>query len=286
VIATTPVTSFELPPAPPALALWRPLPLTAQHTAQPEAQSALGCRLHDWSVPPRESLGRRRRREGLILDLDDTLYPRERFVQSGLSAVARHVQDTRDIPADEALAVMTAARRQGKGGREFQALCARFGLAASAIPELTDVFRDHWPALQLPAATADVLRMLRTDGWRMVVLTNGLPRVQRAKVFALGIHALVDDVIYAEEQTPGGKPSPDAFRAALRRLGLPARRCVCIGDDPVRDIAAARSLGLATVWVSGSTDAVLPDADVQAERFADVPAALAGLEELVDADVA
>jgi putative hydrolase of the HAD superfamily len=252
----------------------------------PVTQSALGCRLHDWSLPPGESLGRRRRREGLILDLDDTLYPRELFVQSGLNAVARHVQDTRDIPADEALAVMAAARRQGSAGREFQALCARFGLAADAIPELVDVFRDHWPALQLPSATAGVLRKLRLDGWRMVVLSNGLPRVQRAKVFALGVHALVDDVIYAEEQAPGGKPSPDAFRAALKRLGLPARRCVCVGDDPVRDIAGARALGIATVWVSGHADAAFAEADAQAERVADLPATLACLEELVDVDAA
>ena len=252
----------------------------------PPVASPLGCRLHDWNVLARESLGRRRRRDGLILDLDDTLYPREQFVQSGLQAVARHVQATRDIPTDDALTVMTAARRQGSAGRELQALCARFSLAAGAIPELVEVFRNHWPALQLPSATAEVLRALRAEGWRMVVLTNGLPRVQRSKVFALGIHAFVDDVIYAEEQTPGGKPSAEAFRAALKRLSLPARRCVCVGDDPLRDIAAARALDIATVWVSAYTDAAAPDADAQVDDFVDLPAALAGLKELVEADAA
>ena len=248
--------------------------------------SPLGCRVHHWDVLARESLGRRRRRDGLILDLDDTLYPREQFVKSGLRAVASHVQDTRDIPADEALAVMSDARRQGGAGRELQALCARFSLAAGVIPELVEVFRNHWPALQLPPATADVLRTLRAEGWGMVVLTNGLPRVQRSKVFALGIHALVDDVIYAEEQAPGGKPSAEAFRAALKRLSLPPRRCVCVGDDPVRDIGAARALGISTVWVSAYTDAVPPDADSHVDEFVDLPAALAGLKELVDVDAA
>jgi putative hydrolase of the HAD superfamily len=196
------------------------------------------------------------------------------------------VQDTRDIPADEALAAMSAARRRGGAGREFQALCARFSLASGAIPELVDVFRHHWPALHLPPVTGEVLRALRAEGWRMVVLTNGLPRVQRTKVFALGIHAFVDDVIYAEELAPGGKPSPEVFRAALKRLSLPARRCVCVGDDPVRDIDAARALGISTVSVSAYTEAVTGGADAHVDDFMDLPAALAGLTELVDADAA
>jgi putative hydrolase of the HAD superfamily len=253
----------------------------------PSVSSPLGCCLHDWNALSHESIGRRRRRDGLILDLDDTLYPREQFVRSGLHAVARHVQDTRDVPADDAFAVMSAAHRGGNAGREFQALCARFGLGAGVIPELVDVFRSHWPSLQLPSATSDVLKRLRAEGWRMVVLTNGLPRVQRTKVFALGIHALVDDVIYAEEQTPGGKPSAEAFRAALTRLGLPARRCVCVGDDPVRDIAAARALGISTVWVKAhGAAASVPEADADIETLADLPAALVELREVVDADAA
>ena len=253
----------------------------------PSVSSPLGCCLHDWDNLARESIGKRRRREGLILDLDDTLYPREQFVMSGFHAVARHVQDTRDIPADDAFAVLSAAHRQGSEGRELQVLCARFGLAAGVIPELIEVFRYHWPSLQLPSASADVLTTLRAEGWRIVVLTNGLPRVQRTKVFALGIHALVDDVIYAEEQTPGGKPSSEAFRAALTRLALPARRCVCVGDDPVRDIAGARALGISTVWVNAhGASASLSDADADIETLADLPAALVKLKELVDADAA
>lgn len=249
--------------------------------------SPLGCCLHDWNGLAHESIGTRRRRDGLILDLDDTLYPREQFVRSGFHAVARHIQDTRDIPADDAFAALSAAHRQGSEGRELQVLCARFGLAVGVIPELIEVFRNHWPSLQLAPVTADVLRTLRAEGWRIVVLTNGLPRVQRSKVFALGIHALVDDVIYAEEQVPGGKPSSAAFRAALTRLALPARRCVCVGDDPVRDIAAAHALGISTVWVNAhGASTPVPEADADIETLADLPAALVNLREVVDADAA
>jgi putative hydrolase of the HAD superfamily len=265
----------------------------------PSAQrvpSPLGCRLHDWNTHARESIAKARRRDGLILDLDDTLYPREQFVQSGLMAVARHVEETRGIPARNAFVVMTDCRREGGAGRELQALCAWFGLTPDVIQPLVELFRSHQPALQLPAETAAVLTALKADGWRMVVLTNGLPRVQRAKVYALGLHALVEDVVYAEEHTPGGKPSSEPFRAVLKRLALPARRCICVGDDPIRGIAAARALGMTTVWVSahrragavapGTDDPVAPNADAHIEALVDLPAALVGLKEVMDADAA
>ena len=48
-------------------------------------------------------------RRGLILDLDDTLYPRERFVRSGFAAVARHVAAAHGVPADAAMHVALAS---------------------------------------------------------------------------------------------------------------------------------------------------------------------------------
>ena len=198
---------------------------------------------------PRETLERRRTGRGLIIDLDDTLYPREQYVQSGLMAVARYVQETREIAAMDAFAVMAEARRQGQAGRELQALCAAFRIPEESLASLVEVFRNHRPLLRLPKETVRTLVALRAAGWRMVVLTNGLPRVQRAKVLSLGVWAFVDDVIYAEEHADGGKPAAAAFRAALSRLALPARSCVCVGDDPACDIAGAVLWTPVIIWL-------------------------------------
>jgi putative hydrolase of the HAD superfamily len=43
------------------------------------------------------------------------------------------------------------------------------------------------------------------------------------------------------------KPAPEIFEAALRELGLPARATVYVGDDPEKDLAAARAMGMRTV---------------------------------------
>ena len=208
-----------------------------------------------------------------IFDLDDTLYERDQFVQSGFAAVAEEIERRFGLPAPWILATLRRARVRGHEGRELQALCADHGLPDSLIPELVDVIRRHEPSLTLGSVAAAVIAQMRADGWRVAILTNGLPATQRAKVEALGLEPRVDAVLYAEEHAPGGKPSRAAFDAALDAVGVPASRAVFIGDDLVRDIQGAHAAGLFTVRVAAAGPRRTEgDADVIA-MLEDVPAA-------------
>jgi putative hydrolase of the HAD superfamily len=248
----------------------------------------LGCLLRDWTLSAREVVRMERPRRGILLDLDDTLYPREEYIQSGLLAVARHVEEAFGLAAVDAFATMAAARRDGRGGQELQALCDAHGLPAALIDDLVQVIRAHRPVLRLPRVTAAVLARLRTEEWRLAIVTNGLPAVQRAKVTALGLLPLVDHVIYAEECEPGGKPAAAVFRTALQRLGVPARRCVAVGDDPRCDILGARAAGLRTVRLRmpGRAVAVRDEADAVIETLEELPRLVSHLLDLVTPDAA
>jgi putative hydrolase of the HAD superfamily len=227
-------------------------------------------------------------RRGLVLDLDDTLYPRERFVYSGLAAVARAAEERYGIEAAAAYALLTRASGNGHAGRELQVLRDRFGLPGEAVAELVEVFRSHTPTLSLTWGVADTLRRLRADGWALAIVTNGLPTVQARKVGALHLLPLVDDVIYAEEHAAGGKPSPAPFRAALQSLGVGPAQCVCVGDDPARDVCGARALGIPTVRLLRPGVVVAPgdEADVVIDSLQQLPTAAALLLRMVAADVA
>jgi len=252
---------------------------------------------------------RRRRRGGLIVDLDDTLYPREQFVLSGLAAVARYVaamnstnadlytpRNKERISADAAFATLIEAYDNNERGRELQALCRRFDLSPDVIPELVAAFREHRPSLWLRPGVVDTLQRLRRDGWRIVILTNGLPAVQASKVAALEIARFVDGVLYAEQFALGGKPAPATFQAALAQLSLPASSCICVGDDPVCDIRGADAAGLRTIRIArpepgrgaGPHVTVMSrdEADAVVDRFEDVPSAAHALLNLVNVDVA
>jgi putative hydrolase of the HAD superfamily len=228
------------------------------------------------------------RRRGIILDLDDTLYPRERFVMSGFAAVARHASAAHGVPADTAYGILTRAHHSGLVGHEFQALCERLRLSREHVPALVDVFRRHMPSLWLNHGVRDALHALHVAGWRVAILTNGLPSVQFRKIAALGLAPLVDEIVYAEEHVAGGKPAAAAFGAALRSLELDATQCICVGDDLVRDVRGARAIGIRTIRVArpGVKAAAGAEADMVIDSLRQLPDAARLMFGTVTADVA
>ena len=191
-----------------------------------------------------------RDQRAIVFDLDDTLYPYRAFVRSGFRAVACRLAAERGLPASAVLRVLRRALANGRRGQELQELCARFELPKSLVGSLADLIREHTPSLRLPRETAQVLRTLRRD-WKLGVLTNGEPFVQRRKVAALGVGDLVDAVLFASEcGDRAGKPAPSAFRAALDRLNVKAASAVFVGDDPRTDIEGAAAVGMKTIHVT------------------------------------
>lgn len=76
-----------------------------------------------------------------------------------------------------------------------------------------------------------------------VILTNGDRQQQLRKVIATGLLSHVMSVITPED-SGYWKPHHGMFLAGARCLGVPASTCIMVGDDPVRDIAPARELGM------------------------------------------
>jgi putative hydrolase of the HAD superfamily len=199
---------------------------------------------------------------------------------SGFAAVARDVEAEFGVPAREAFATLVGELSDGRRHVALQGLCTRFGLPVRYVDEFRDRMRTHAPNLRLPAATVDVLRALRR-GWRIGVLTNGLPSTQERKIAALGLERLVDAVVYAEYTGPG-KPDRAAFDAIVKQLNVPAENSVFVGDNLWCDVAGARYAGLNAIWLCRSVGrtATRPYrmlADAIVDRISEVPAAAEAL---------
>ena len=63
------------------------------------------------------------------------------------------------------------------------------------------------------------------------------------------LQARFDQVVTAE-QAHSYKPSLNNFRLALKRLGLAPDQALHVGQSLYHDVAPAKSLGIATVWVN------------------------------------
>ncbi|MEQ1912502.1 MAG: HAD family hydrolase [Vicinamibacterales bacterium] len=220
-----------------------------------------------------------RRTRALLLDLDDTLYPQCRFLFSGLAAVAHHVAERCSVDQGCAFRFLMTSYNTDRG-HELDRLVEQFELTES-VGSLVAVIREHTPALTLQPATLRTLRELRRS-WQLGIVTNGVPAIQAAKVAALGVDRLVDTVVYATEHGSGtGKPEPDPFLEALRRLDMPAAQAIFVGDDEMADMFGATECGMQAIqtlqWKRPRRASSFTRAAAHVHDIVDVPAVAGGL---------
>lgn len=215
-----------------------------------------------------------RNTRALLLDLDDTIYPLFRFRLSGFAAVARYVARFHGVDERQAFRLLSSAMQGPQSGRELNLLLEHFRLDLP-VASLVRIVRSHEPVLRMPEDTRTTLETLRAS-WALAVVTNGIPSIQKAKVAALGLEALVDTVVYANEYGSGeGKPERAPFLEALRRLDIKPARAIAVGDDEFADVFGAARCGLHTIqtreWRRGPFGPVSICADAVVSRFADIP---------------
>ena len=191
----------------------------------------------------------------------------------------------RHYPAAEAAAVAEAARmaeaelwRQSGSTRRsatLDAVFARAGVTASA-DFLASYYRTWDPHTFTDPDVAPLLRELRRRGIKVGVLSNTMwPRAAHEQIFIRDeVLDLIDGAVYSSE-IPWVKPHPEAFRAAMRAVGVgdPAD-CVFVGDRPYDDVHGAKSAGMRAVLV--------PNSDVPAFEAAEPDAVISRLSELLE----
>jgi phosphoglycolate phosphatase len=121
---------------------------------------------------------------------------------------------------------------------------------APEYPALRDAFLAHYEACladttELFAGVADLLDALEARGLRWGIVTNKAARFTVPVVAAVGLAARAGTVV-SGDTTPNPKPHPDPLYHAARELGIPACRCVYVGDD-LRDITAGNAAGMPTL---------------------------------------
>ena len=130
-------------------------------------------------------------------------------------------------------------------------------------------------ALRTFPGLPELLSRLRARGRKMAVASSGrLPRI-RFSLAEVGLDGYFETVCSATE-VENGKPAPDLFLLAARRLGVPPSRCIVI-EDSVPGLRAAGRAGMRGLgFTSSHPAAVLREAGA-AETFDDY----AGLEVLL-----
>ncbi|OUM96691.1 MAG: haloacid dehalogenase [Thermobacillus sp. ZCTH02-B1] len=97
--------------------------------------------------------------------------------------------------------------------------------------------------------TFEVLDRLR-GRYRLLLLTNGSPDLQREKLAGVPKLAPYFDHIVISGEFGEGKPAVSIFRHALSLLGVGPEDAVMVGDKLTTDILGANRTGIDSIWIN------------------------------------
>ena len=156
--------------------------------------------------------------------------------------------------------------------RAWEKTIAAFGIAASrkALESYFGKRSDYWAAVLLPdasekerrrlvkakeaafmsslpslkpfAGAVELLRFLKRRGKKIAFATGATKEELAVHMRKLRAGRIVDATVY-DSEAKRGKPYPDAYRLALKRLGLKSQEAVAIGDS-LYDARAAQAAGI------------------------------------------
>ncbi|HEY4678690.1 MAG TPA: HAD family hydrolase [Candidatus Angelobacter sp.] len=189
----------------------------------------------------------------VIFDLDDTLYDclgqrlrvthryaAQAMVDAGLKADAETVYRAR----------MRAFRTDPMLRHIDADVTRHFG--AENPEEISRIAREAYfncpvGKLTLFPGSLPLLRFLAKRGVRNFIVSFGEPKIQHAKVKALGLHhePSVEKIYFADRNNVLTKEA--AFRKIQKRTRLTPAEILVVGDRPAREIRAGKELGMHTV---------------------------------------
>ena len=167
-----------------------------------------------------------------VFDLDDTLYSERNFEKSGIEFVY-HNLSIKHISLETIL----------NNRNNWIELMINGSNNQITLQIVLDMYRNHFPTIQLYNDAKVFLEKLLSQGIEMSLITDGRSITQRNKLRALGIESFFKNIVISEEVN-SEKPSEYNFRMVM--YNKIAENYIYIADNPKKDFITPNKLG----WTS------------------------------------
>ena len=179
--------------------------------------------------------------DGVVFDLDDTLYSEKNYVRSGYRKIAQNYPDIEN--AEEKLWNSFL-----KGEKAIDKVFDEARLDEKEKKKALNIYREHMPVIELYTGVSEMLIRIKNKGKKIGIITDGRPDGQKNKIKALKLD--VDQVIITDEL--GGiqyrKPNKKAFELMQNRWKIAFNKMVYIGDNITKDFIAPKELGMKVIY--------------------------------------
>lgn len=200
----------------------------------------------------------------ICFDLDDTLCTHRQSAQSVLEIAFDDAGVSPLFPASEYYDRFEAYLEESTDVIDLRERCfGDLAVEAGADRATGETVARAYTAERVPhdvellAGARETIDRLAEE-YRLALVTNGSPEMQRRKLETVGLEDDFETVVYAGYDAPA-KPAPEPFEIALEALETTADSAVHVGNSLSSDVAGARAAGLRSVWVPDGEEVATPD---------------------------
>jgi len=130
----------------------------------------------------------------------------------------------------------------------FNRFCKEFHLDMNLVESLSARWADEFGNYaRVFAESENTLKKLATR-YRLGLLTNGYPKMQREKLKRSGLEKYFEVVIVSGEHGIH-KPDVRLFEMACQKMGLKPEEIAFVGDTFAADILGAMRCGMVPIWI-------------------------------------
>jgi HAD superfamily hydrolase (TIGR01509 family) len=195
--------------------------------------------------------------EAVVFDLDGVLLQTEELWDEVRAGLARERGGRYGPEAQRAMMGMSSLEWSRYMHDEVGVPDSPKQISAEVVRRLAARYRTELPLI--PGAVEAVRRI--AERWPLGLASSSNRLLIELALELAGIQHLFKAVVSSEE-VPRGKPAPDVYLEAARRLGVEAARCAAV-EDSHSGIGSAKAAGLRVIAIPNPT--FPPDEDALAE---------------------
>ncbi|WP_188634369.1 HAD family hydrolase [Lentibacillus kapialis] len=192
--------------------------------------------------------------KAVVFDLDGTLLNRDESLKIFIEQQYKRLSEwLLHIPKDKYIKRFIELDNRGYVWKDkvYKQLINEFGIEEITWEELLQDYLSYFKENCVPFSNLiSMLEELKRNNIQIGMITNGKGQFQMDNIKALDINKYTDTILISEWEGIK-KPDPKIFKAALEKLDVSAKESIFVGDHPEKDVKAAQSIGMKTIWKKG-----------------------------------
>lgn len=220
--------------------------------------------------------------KAVIFDIDDTLYSFKKAHKVAMENLDQYAEACLKVQKDVFRGVLKKTQKEilerlGCNNSAIHNRLIRFQNVLAVLdrpihPHAREMCRIYWDTLIRFAVPEPgiqkLMRELKDKGIYIGIGTDMTAYFQVKKLEKLGLAQYVDSMVTSEEAGVE-KPEPELFRLCIDKAGCLPEECLFIGDNPKKDIAGARGVGMHVLCYQGCSRSTEVEPEICLESYED-----------------